>query len=94
MPAVQQRFSLQAKAQELEPETAWNPPDDQLAKLILDPGAVQFQDGSLCIGQISAIAPNPNTKLDPLAAEAQIREQVGNVLPLLEDIPGTCHSCW
>ncbi len=92
MPAVQQRFSLQAKAQEFEPETAWNPPYDRLARLILDPGAVQFQDGSLCIGQISAIAPNP-TKLNPLAAEAQIREQVGNVLPLLEDIPGTCHSC-
>ena len=93
MPAVQQRFSLEAKAHEFEPETGWNPPYDELAKSILDPGAVQFLDGSLCMGQISSIAPNPQAKLNPLAAEAQIREQVGNLLPLLEDIPGTCHSC-
>ena len=93
MPAVQQRFILEAKAEELEPETAWNPPYDTLVKAILDPGAVQFEDGSLCIGQISAIAPNPQAKLNPFTAETQIREQVGNILPLLEDAPGTCHHC-
>ncbi|MDJ0569514.1 MAG: FAD-binding oxidoreductase [Pleurocapsa sp. MO_192.B19] len=93
MPAVQQRFILEAKAQELEAEAAWNPPYHQSPKLILDPGAVQFEDGSLCIGQISAIAPNPEAKLNPFTAEAQIREQVGNILPLLEDLPGSCHSC-
>ncbi len=93
MPAVQQRFILEAKAQELEAEAAWNPPYHQSPKLILDPGAVQFKDGSLCIGQISAIAPNPEAKLNPFTAEAQIREQVGNILPLLEDLPGSCHSC-
>jgi glycine/D-amino acid oxidase-like deaminating enzyme len=92
MPALQQRFLLEAKAQELE-AASWNPPYEQPAKLILDPGAVQFMDGSLCIGQISAIAPNPQAKLNPFTAEAQIRAQVSNVLPLLEDIPGTCHSC-
>ena len=93
MPAVQQRFSLEAQAQALETETGWNPPYYGLVKAILDPGAVQFMDGSLCIGQISAIAPNPQAKLNPLKAEMQIREQVGNILPLLEDIPGTCHHC-
>ena len=93
MPAVQQRFTLEAKAKELELKSAWNPPYDELARLILDPGAVQFMDGSLCIGQISAIAPNPEAKLNPFSAEVQIREQVSNILPLLEDVPGTCHSC-
>ena len=93
MPAVQQRFSLEDQAQALETETGWNPPYYGLVKAILDPGAVQFMDGSLCIGQISAIAPNPQAKLNPLKAEIQIRERVGNVLPLLEDIPGTCHHC-
>lgn len=93
MPAVQQRFILEAQAQELEPDAGWNPPYDEVAKLILDPGAVQFVDGSLCLGQISAIAPNPTAKLNPFTAETQIRQQVGNVLPLLEDTPGSCHSC-
>ncbi len=92
MPAVQQRFMLEAKGKELETND-WNPPYDLAIKAILDPGAVQFIDGRICMGQISAIAPNPKAKLNPFAAEAQIREQVSNVLPLLEDIPGTCHSC-
>jgi len=92
MPALQQRFILEAKAQELEPG-AWNPPYNEAPKAILDPGAVQFLDGRICMGQISAIALNPDVKLNPFAAETQIREQVSHVLPLLEDIPGTCHSC-
>lgn len=92
MPAVQQRFILEDKAKELEADV-WNPPYDFPAKVILDPGAVQFMDGSICMGQISAIAPNPKAKLSPFAAETQIRERLSNVLPLLEDIPGTCHSC-
>jgi glycine/D-amino acid oxidase-like deaminating enzyme len=86
MPAVQQRFRLEAQSAAIDP-------GGQVDRVILDPGAVQFIDGSLCIGQISAIAENPQTKFDLAIAEAQIRQQVGHVLPLLEDIPGTCHSC-
>lgn len=91
MPAVQQRFLLEAEA--IQTETAWNPPYNEPVRQILDPGAVQFMDGSVCMGQISAIAYNPYEKFDAIAAEAQIREQVGEVLPLLEDLTGQCHSC-
>ncbi|MEM6611474.1 MAG: FAD-binding oxidoreductase [Cyanobacteria bacterium P01_C01_bin.72] len=89
MPAVQQRFQLEAQTAELDAV------DPGGVKQILDPGAVQFIDGSLCLGQISAIANNYQdfACLDPMAAEAQIRAQVGNVLPLLEDVPGTYYSC-
>ena len=86
MPAVQHRFSLEAETEDFADA-------DQPVRMILDPGAVQFLDGSLCLGQISAIAPYPQANFDLVAAEAQIREQVGHVLPLLEDIPGKCHSC-
>ncbi|MFM2313353.1 MAG: hypothetical protein RLZZ04_2629 [Cyanobacteriota bacterium] len=91
MPAVQQRFVLEAQPNslELEPMELENPPN----RVILDPGAVQFLDGSLCMGQISAIADNPHAQFDLAIAEAQIREQVGNILPLLEEIPGICHHC-
>ena len=92
MPAIQQRFALEDKARELKTND-WNPPYDFPTKAILDPGAVQFMDGSVCMGQISAIAPNPQAKLNPYTAETQIREQVSNVLPLLEDVLGTYHSC-
>ena len=84
MPALQQRFSLEAQPAAIDPEI---PAQSQ----ILDPGAVQFMDGSLCMGQISAIG--DCSELDLAAAEAEIRDRVGNVLPLLEDIPGTCHNC-
>lgn len=86
MPAIQQRFRLEAQPAAIDP-------GDQADRVILDPGAVQFMDGSLCLGQISSIAENPQAKFDLAIAEAQIRQQVGNVLPLLEDLPGTCHSC-
>jgi glycine/D-amino acid oxidase-like deaminating enzyme len=93
MPAVQQRFKLEAQAQKLAAD-AWNSPyDHPFSQAILDPGAVQFMDGRICMGQISAIAPNPKAKFNSDTAETQIREQVSNVLPLLEDIPGTLHSC-
>ena len=83
MPAVQQRFALEAQASTIN----FNSKDN----VILDPGAVQFLDGSICLGQISAISEDP--KLDLNTAEAQIRERVGDILPLLEDLPGTCHHC-
>ena len=83
MPAVQQRFILEAEAGSLNSHS--------VDKEILDPGAVQFIDGSICLGQISTVA--EHLEPDLTSAEAQIREQVGNVLPLLEDIPGTCHHC-
>ena len=88
MPAVQQRFTLEAKAELAD----WNPTYNELSS-ILDPGAVQFIDGSLCLGQISAIATDPQAELDLTVAEAQIRERLGYDLPLLEDLPGVCHSC-
>ena len=82
MPAIQQRFALEAQSTSATTEF----PNDT----ILDPGAVQFLDGSLCLGQISSLA----SDFQPIeVAEAEIRDRVGNVLPLLEDIPGTCHNC-
>lgn len=84
MPAMQQRFMLESQSDHLT--------SDPVNQMILDPGAVQFMDGSICMGQISAIA-DQTLEFDLITAEAQIRSEVGNVLPLLEDITGTCHSC-
>jgi len=93
MPAVQQRLSLEAEIEAFSAETSSSLPEDKPVKSVLDPGAIQFMDGSLCLGQISAIAPHSQTDFNLLAAEAQIREQVGQLIPLLENVPGKCHSC-
>ncbi|MEO0834981.1 MAG: FAD-binding oxidoreductase [Cyanobacteria bacterium J06642_3] len=88
MPAVQRRFSLESAIADWTADSL-----DNYEQSIIDPGAVQFIDGRVCLGQISTIFPDPNVKIDLVAAAAQIRQEVGNVLPLLEDVPGKCHSC-
>lgn len=94
MPAVQQRFALEAIAGELARKSDWNSyRENNQPNSVLDAGAVQFLDGSLCLGQISTILSNPNAKLDPVAGESKIREQLGSILPILETIPGTYHHC-
>ena len=94
MPAVQQRFALEAKAGELAEALGWNTyPSDNQPNSVLDAGAVQFLDGSICLGQISTILRDPNARLDPAAGEAKIRQGVGNILPILKTIPGTYHHC-
>ena len=93
MPALQQRFALEAMAKELETDSSWNNPQDIPVQTILDAGAIQFIDGSLCMGQISAIITNPEAHLDDTVGEAEIRKAIGNILPFLEQAPGTCHHC-
>lgn len=96
MPAVQQRFALEATAGELARESGWDSyreNNHNQAESVLDAGAVQFLDGSLCLGQISSILTNPKAKLDPVAGEAKIRQKMANILPTSEKIPGTYHHC-
>ncbi|AFZ37366.1 FAD dependent oxidoreductase [Stanieria cyanosphaera PCC 7437] len=93
MPARQQRFALEATASEIEQQSLWDRLDDQPIQSILDAGAVQFLDGSLCIGQISGIITNPNVKFDQSLAEVKIRQQVAKILPFVEKIPGNFHHC-
>jgi glycine/D-amino acid oxidase-like deaminating enzyme len=93
MPAVQQRFAIEAAASCLEAENSWDDLDSQPIVTILDAGAVQFLDGSLCIGQISQIITNPKILTDALDGEAQIRKGVSRILPLIGILPGTWHQC-
>ena len=93
MPAAQQRFALEAIASDLGSDYSWERPDPTVIKSILDPGVVQFRDRSLCLGQISAISTNPQTKFDLELAASQIRQQIAPILPKISQIPGTCHHC-
>ena len=93
MPAVQQRFALEATASDLEARSAWDQPEPTVIQSILDPGVVQFRDRSLCIGQISAIATEPKTNFNLELAESQIRHQIAPILPQVSEIPGTCYHC-
>jgi glycine/D-amino acid oxidase-like deaminating enzyme len=93
MPAVQQRFVLEATAKTLEQQSSWEEPDNKVIKSILDVGAAQLGDRSLLLGQISEIVTNPHYTLDPEIAESQIRQEISQILPPLAKISGTCYHC-
>lgn len=93
MPAVQQRFELEAKVNNPEIESLWDTPDAQSVASIFDAGAIQFLDGSLCIGQISALVTDRQAKPKGSTAEMLIRTEIATILPSLAKIPGICHHC-
>jgi len=93
MPAITQRFELEAKVSTAEIEPLWDEPGNEPLPPILDPGAVQFLDGTIRIGQLSRVLTDPNAPITAKESEAAIRSQVGNVLPALENLPGTWHHC-
>ncbi|PSO49193.1 MAG: FAD-dependent oxidoreductase [Cyanobacteria bacterium SW_9_44_58] len=93
MPAHDQRLRLEAKATALEQESLWDQPEEDLGSAVIDPGAIQFRDGHLCIGQISRTLTDPNSKVDATASEAWLREEIGTLLPALKDVPAQWHSC-
>ncbi|MEC4984990.1 MAG: FAD-binding oxidoreductase [Oscillatoria sp. PMC 1068.18] len=93
MPADTTRFTLEAEATKLEFEPVWNQPGYEPVPAIIDPGAIQFLDQSICIGQISRTLTDENAIINKLASEAHLRTTIGKVLPALEHLPGTWHHC-
>jgi len=91
IPAKEQRYGLEAKACELD--SLWDYPGHEPVPPILDPGAVQFRDGTIRLGQMSRVLTDPEAKVDSEASEAAIRTQVGKILPALAQLPGTWHHC-
>ena len=91
MPANLQRFQLEAESTQVD--ELWNQPGNEPVPPILDASAIQMQDGSFRIGQISRVLTDPHGKVDSEASEKWLRKSVGEVLPVLENLPGTWHHC-
>jgi glycine/D-amino acid oxidase-like deaminating enzyme len=91
MPANLQRFQLEAESTQVD--ELWNQPGNEPVPPILDAGAIQFQDSSLRIGQISRVLTDPYAKVNSGESEKWLRKSVGEVLPALENLPGTWHDC-
>ncbi|NJL41251.1 MAG: FAD-binding oxidoreductase [Leptolyngbyaceae cyanobacterium SM1_4_3] len=93
MPAETQRFQMEAEAGKSEKVPLWDQQTEEVAPPVLDPGAIQFIDGRIRIGQISRTLANPQAQIDAAQSEADIRAAVGQFLPALRDVPGTWHRC-
>ena len=93
MPALLKRFELEAESSRIEVDFLWDEPGKELLSPILDPGAIQFNDGSLRIGQLSRTLSDLNAKVDRETSERAIRAGIGKVLPALAGLPATWHDC-
>ena len=93
MPAVLKRFELEAESSRNEVDFLWDEPGKELQPPILDSGAIQFNDGSLRIGQLSRTLSDLNAKVDRETSETAIRAGISKVLPDLAGLPATWHDC-
>ncbi|PSB43943.1 FAD-dependent oxidoreductase, partial [filamentous cyanobacterium Phorm 6] len=93
MPAVLKRFELEAESSKIEVDFLWDEPGKELLPPILDSGAIQFNDGSLRIGQLSRTLSDLNAKVDRETSETAIRAGIGKVLPALAGLTATWHDC-
>ncbi|MDZ8226306.1 FAD-binding oxidoreductase [Nostoc sp. ChiVER01] len=91
MPANLQRFQLEAQSSQVD--ELWNQPGNEPVPPILDAGAIQFQDGSFRIGQISRVLTDPQAQVNSDVSEKWLRKGAGQILPALEHLPGTWHHC-
>jgi glycine/D-amino acid oxidase-like deaminating enzyme len=91
MSAVSERLTLEQEAGKLESQ--WDKVGNELLPPIIDTGAIQFQDGHLCLGQITQIFPNSQAKIDLDNCEKIIRESIAKILPSLANLTGTCYNC-
>ncbi|GAB1539462.1 hypothetical protein NUACC21_21280 [Scytonema sp. NUACC21] len=91
MPANLKRFVLEAESS--KNDEVWQQPGLEPAPPILDPGGIQFQDGSFRFGQISRVLTDPYAYIDTAQSEASLRAEIERVLPTLGSLPGTLHRC-
>jgi glycine/D-amino acid oxidase-like deaminating enzyme len=93
MPAITQRFQLEAIASRSAVADQWHQADQELAPPILDAGALQFADGHIRMGQITRTLSNPQASFNPFQSEDWIRRQVREILPAIGDLPGAWCCC-
>ena len=93
MPAILNRLDIEEKSGDSELKSLWNNPSDEIISDVMEAGAIQFLDGSFCLGQISQIITNPTAKFNKNLAEKTIREGVSKILPDLQNVPGKLHNC-
>jgi glycine/D-amino acid oxidase-like deaminating enzyme len=91
MPAELQRFALEAQASQID--GLWDEPGHETAPPILDVGVVQMQDGSMRIGQFTRALTELNAQVDEAESAAAMRAGIGEILPVLKDVPGEWRSC-
>lgn len=93
MPAETKRFEMEAAAGKAETDRLWDEVGHEVQPPILDPGAVQLRDGRIRMGQWSRTLTSLTPQIDAASSEQAIRQEVGQIMPTLKDVPGEWHLC-
>lgn len=93
MPAMTQRFELEAKASRPEIDDLWDELGHEVTPSIIDGGAIQFRDHHLCLGQISHTVTGLDSPADTSASIQRLRSTLAGILPRLSTLPGHWHRC-
>lgn len=96
MAAMNLRFALEAEASQPQVRHLWDHPGAEVVPPILDSGAIQFQDGHFCLGQISRTLTSlepPISARDRQRSDRHLRAALASLLPDIATLPGTWHRC-
>ncbi len=93
MPAELKRFAMEAKAGSAATDALWDEAGHELEPGILDAGAIQFMDERIRIGQMSRALTTLEPPVDAAASEAQLRQTISQILPILQAVPGQWRRC-
>ncbi len=93
MPATTKRLDIEKQVTQMEKTSLWEKPNDEIQADVVEAGAIQFADGSFCLGQISQIITDINAQIEKQVSENRIREALDKVLPSLASLEGQWHNC-
>lgn len=93
MPCTSKRLDTEKEITGEERISMWKNPNNEIHSDVLEAGAIQFLDGSFCLGQISQIITNIDTSINSKVSERRIREAIAKVLPSLSVLQGTWYNC-
>jgi glycine/D-amino acid oxidase-like deaminating enzyme len=93
MPAVTERFVLEAEAGDSKHDDLWDSHGNEPVASILDAGAIQFNNGHLRMGQITRVKTGLQDKVDAAASEQTLRQAIAPILPQIATLPGQWQSC-
>lgn len=93
MPANDHRLRLESESTTPDKESLWDESEQEITSAVIDPGAVQFRDRHVCIGQITRTLSNPNAEVDSASSESWLRQEIGKLLPSLKNVPAQWRHC-
>ncbi len=93
MPCISKRLEIEKKITSKERISMWQNPNDNLQADVLEAGAIQFLDGSFCLGQISQIITNIDAPVSAKTGEMRIRKAIAKILPSLSVLQGAWYTC-